>query len=299
MKDFGEKQRFETTKWGYLELKLKMNGDSYELASKLQEHKNGLNGLGEMFQMAQPKIATNGEYLEIGICFPCPDDVLNKLNYDKLAPIVDQIKGVDQRVYLDLELGTSCQDILEGGDSLIAEANKGFKLQFNLDVLENFKKICYDVIKNPEAAGPLGSIAAAIAPFVLLQANAKIELTSDSFGEIKELSMMEPFLANFNQIFEGMAGSEVDATLEERCDLDAAPDLNPGIKMAMEFMHTLFDIFKEMHESGEVVLSASIPNIVSTRLNITSEKLGTACHLGSKFLVYDGKLKDRYEYALN
>jgi len=111
--------------------------------------------------------------------------------------------------------------------------------------------------------------------------------------------MMEPFLANFNQLFEGMAGSEVESTLEEVCDLEAAPELNAGIKMAMEFMHTLFEIFKEMHESGEVQIHASFPNIASVRLHINSQKLGTAAHLATKFLVYDGKLKDRYEYALN
>ena len=132
----------------------------------------------------------------------------------------------------------------------------------------------------------------------MLQANAKIDLSSDSFDEIKDLAIMEPFLANFNQLFEGMAGSEVEAMLEERCNLDAAPDLNPKIKMGIEFMHTLFDIFKQMSDSGEIEFCGSIPNIASLKLNITSENLGTALHLASKFLVYDANLKDRYEYSL-
>ena len=202
-------------------------------------------------------------------------------------------------MHLDLELGTSCNDILNGDQSLVSEANKGFKVQFNLDVIENFKKIVYDVIKDPDASGPLGKFAALIAPFVLLQANAKIDLSSESFDEVKELAIVEPFLANFNQLFEGMAGSEPDAMLEERYDLDAAPDLNEKIKMAIEFMHTLFDIFKEMSDSGEIDFHGSIPNIASLKLNITSENLGKSLHLASKFLVYDGKLKDRYEYSLS
>ena len=131
-----------------------------------------------------------------------------------------------------------------------------------------------------------------------MQANAKIELGSDAFGEIKELSMMEPFLANFGQLFEGMAGGEVDAMLEERCDLSVLEEgaLNEKTKMAMEFIHTLFDIFKEMNESGEIEFSGSIPNIASLNFNVRSEDLGTALHLGAK-LAYDGKFKPRYEYA--
>jgi len=168
LKEFGENQTADDMEWGYFELRLKMNGDSSELAKKLQDHKDGLNSLDERLKITIPKIASNGDYLEIGVCYPCPKEILKSINYEKLSPIVDQIKGVDQRINLNVELGTSCKDVLEGGESLIAEANKGFKVQFNLDVLENFKKICYDVIKNPEATGPLTKIAAAIAPFVLL-----------------------------------------------------------------------------------------------------------------------------------
>jgi hypothetical protein len=132
-----------------------------------------------------------------------------------------------------------------------------------------------------------------------MQANAKIELGSDAFGDIKELSMMEPFLANFSQLFEGMAGGEVDAMLEERCDLSVLEEgkLGEKTKKAMEFIHTLFDIFKEMSDSGEIEINGSIPNIASLNFNVKSEGLGTALHLATK-LVYDGGFKARYEYAL-
>ena len=298
LKEFGDKETFDTMQWGYMELRLKMKGDSSELAKRLLEHKEGINSLHPFGKIALPKATSNGEYLEIGTMFPCPAELLKNIEYDKLSAIVDQIKGVDQRVHVDLELGTSCKDIIKGDGSLIAEAVKGFNLKFNLDVVENFKKVIYEVIKNPDQAGPLGPIAAFIAPLVLMQANAKIELGSDAFGEIKELSMMEPFLANFGQLFEGMAGGEVDAMLEERCDLSVLEEgaLNEKTKMAMEFIHTLFDIFKEMNDSGEIEINGSIPNIASLNFNVRSEDLGTALHLGTK-LVYDGKYKTRYEYA--
>ena len=111
--------------------------------------------------------------------------------------------------------------------------------------------------------------------------------------------MMEPFHANFSQLFEGMAGGEVDAMLEERCDLSVLEEgkLSEKTKMAMEFIHTLFDIFKEMSDSGEIEINGSIPNIASLNFNVKSEGLGTALHLATK-LVYDGKFKPRYEYAL-
>jgi hypothetical protein len=299
LKDFGDKETYDSMMWGYMELRIKMKGDCSELAKKLQEHKDGANSLHPFGEIAIPKIAVNGEYLEIGIKFPLVEAWLKIIEYEKLSPIIDQIKGVDQRVHIDLELGTSCKDIIKGDGSLIAEANKGVNLKFNLDVVENFKKIVYDVIKDPELRGPLGMFAGFFAPLVLMQANAKIDLTTDAFDDIKELSMMEPFLANFNQIFEGMAGGEVDALLEERCDLSVLEEgkLSAKSTMAMEFLHTMFDIFKEMSDSGEIEINASIPNISSMNFHIRSEGLGTALHLATKVLVYDAKMKARYEYA--
>lgn len=154
------------------------------------------------------------------------------------------------------------------------------------------------MIKNPDVQGKLGKLAAGLAPFVLMQANAKIELSSDAFDEIKELSMLEPFLANFAQLFEGMAGSDVETMLSERIEMEEGQENVPAhLKVAIEFMHTLFDIFGEMHESGEMELNVSFPNIASLKLNVTSEDLGTALLLATKFALYEKTIKPKYEWA--
>lgn len=120
MKKFSDEDSFESMVWGYAELRFKMKGDSSELAKKLQEHKDAINDLDEMFKMSNPKVSSNGEYLEIGLSYPCPNYFLKKFKYEKLIPIVDQIKGVDQKIQFDIELGTSCKDIISGDDSLVS-----------------------------------------------------------------------------------------------------------------------------------------------------------------------------------
>ena len=185
---------------------------------------------------------------------------------------------------------------MEGEESLIGEANKGFNAKFNLDVLSNFKAIVYEVIKNPDIQAALGKFAAALAPFVLMQLNAKIELGFDDFAEIKDFAMMEPFLASFGQLLEGMVGSDVETMLSERIEIEEGQDIPAHLKLAIDFMHTLFDIFQEMHESGEMELNASFPNIASAKLNVTTMDLGKALILALKASVYDTKIKPKYDW---
>ena len=45
-----------------------------------------------------------------------------------------------------------------------------------------------------------------ISPIILLTLNGKVDLNFEDYDEVKELPMMEPFLANFNQLFEGALG---------------------------------------------------------------------------------------------
>jgi hypothetical protein len=67
----------------------------------------------------------------------------------------------------------------------------------NLDVLSNFRKIIFDILKNPDLMDAMGPLAMGLAPVLMLQLNAKIALDYDSFDELKELPMFEPLLANF------------------------------------------------------------------------------------------------------
>ena len=89
MKEFDVKEKYEDMEFGYVELRLKMNGDSAALAAKLQEHYQGIGAIQEMFKMCSPKIQSNGDYLEVGLSFPCLKEILKNINYEKLAPIID------------------------------------------------------------------------------------------------------------------------------------------------------------------------------------------------------------------
>ena len=132
---------------------------------------------------------------------------------------MDQIKGVDQRLDVDIELGTSFKDILAGEDSLLSQANAGFKAKVSLEVLSNFQTLIFSILKDPDLMNALGPFAMAVSPILFLQMNAKIDLDFDSFEEMKELPMLEPFMANFSQLFEGMFGSDVETMLSDRIEI--------------------------------------------------------------------------------
>jgi hypothetical protein len=86
----------------------------------------------------------------MGFSFPITQKTLNKFNYEKFSPIVDQIKGVDQRIHFDVETGASLKDIIFGEDPLLAQKNKGLKIKVNVDVVSQFRKVLLEIAKNPD-----------------------------------------------------------------------------------------------------------------------------------------------------
>jgi hypothetical protein len=167
----------------------------------------------------------------------------------------------------------------------------------NLDVLSNFRKIIFEILKNPDMMEAMGPIAMGLAPVLMLQLNAKIALDFDSFDELKELAMVEPLLATFAQLFEGMSGSDVETMLTDRIELEEGQELNPQLKLIIQFMHTMFDVCQNMAMDGQVLLNASFPNVASLNLDISSEDLGKAILLGLRSSVYENKIKPKYEWA--
>jgi hypothetical protein len=159
-----------------------------------------------------------------------------------VAAIIDQIKGVDQRIAFEMELGASLKDIISSEEPLLAQVNKGFKLKLAIDVLSNFKKVIFAVLNDPALGESLGTFAYILAPVVLLQLNANLNLTFDDFEELKELPMMEPLLANFGQLFEGITGSDVETLTSERITDYDGENVPAYLKKAVEAQHTLFDI---------------------------------------------------------
>jgi hypothetical protein len=164
-----------------------------------------------------------------------------------------------------------------------------------LDVVSNFKKIFFEVLKNPELSNELGPIVMCLSPAVLLQMNAKFDVQFEDLAEIKDLPMMEPFLANFSQLFEGMAGSDVETMINDRIVMEEGQEVPAPLKQSVEACHTLFDVLQAM--DGELEINASIPNLASLKTKVKSEDLGKALLIGVKATAYDKKIKPKYEWA--
>lgn len=249
-----------------------------------------------MAKCAIPKFTSNGEYLEIGFSFPITEGIMKHIQYEKVSAIIDQIKGVDQKIHFDLEFATSLKDVISKDEALISQLINGFKFKVNLDVLSNFKKIIFEILKNPDMMEAMGPLAMGLAPVLMLQLNAKIDLDFDSFDELKDLPMFEPLLANFAQLFEGIIGSDVETMLTDRIELQEGQDLNKHLKLIIEFMHTMFDVCQNMATEGKVELAASFPNVASLNLDISSEDLGKAILLGLRSTFYEKQIKPKYEW---
>jgi hypothetical protein len=94
-----------------------------------------------------------------------------------------------------------------------------------------------------------------------------------------------------------MSGSDVDTMLIDRIELEEGQDLDPHLKLIIEFMHTFFNVCQNMANDGELEFNASCPNIASLNLNIFSEDLGKAILLGVRSSVYESKVKPPFEWA--
>lgn len=121
----------------------------------------------------------------------------------------------------------------------------------------------------------------ALAPAVFLQAKMSLELDFDSFNDLKEHPMAEPFLANFEQLLEGMAGSDLNTILSERIDNDVYEKIPyPSKKAEVDAYHCLLDILDNMGNS--ISITASVPNLASAQIDFTSKDIGKAATIALK-----------------
>lgn len=205
----------------YFEIKIKMNGDQSALGEKLNtafeafDIKTPSSVGGKWFKL---KCVNEGEYMCIGTTVSVPhsqvdkafagDDKMKDMQwYHSTVAVFDQVQSVDQDLTVKLNLGTSVKDILNSETPLINELCKGFSFELQLEVIANLKKIIFDLLKDSETLeSDLAPFLMGISPIILLTLNGKVDLNFEDYDEVKELPMMEPFLANFNQLFEGALG---------------------------------------------------------------------------------------------
>ena len=119
--------------------------------------------------------------------------------------------------------GTSVKDILASETPLINELCKGFSVEVQLEFIEQLKKIIFDLLRDSETLeSDLAPFLMGISPILLLTMNGNVDLNFEDYEDVKNLPMMEPFLANFNQLFEGALGQDLDTLLsgDERINLE-------------------------------------------------------------------------------
>lgn len=119
-----------------------------------------------------------------------------------------------------VDLGTSVADIMASADPLLKEINKGVSVEVQLELIAQLKKIIFDLLKDSDVIeSDLAPFLMGVSPLILLTLNGNVNLTFDDYNDLKDLPMLEPFLANFNQLFEGAIGQEVDGLLGDKLDL--------------------------------------------------------------------------------
>lgn len=151
--------------------------------------------------------------------------------YHNTVSAFEQLNSVDQDLTVKLNLGTSIGDIMASKDPLINELNKGFSVEVQLELIAQLKKVIFDLLKDSDVMeSDLAPFLGGVAPLILLTLNAQVDLAFDDYDELKSLPILEPALANFNQLAEGALGQEVDTLLGDKIDLAALDDSNASHK---------------------------------------------------------------------
>jgi|TARA_B110001450_G_scaffold254949_1_gene281352 hypothetical protein len=123
---------------------------------------------------------------------------------------------------IKVDLGTSVADVMASKDPLVQELNKGLSVEIQLELIAQLKKIIFDLLKDSEVVeSALAPFLMGVSPIILLTLNGQVDLAFDDYNELKDLPMLEPFMANFNQLFEGALGEDIDTLLEDKIDLSA------------------------------------------------------------------------------
>lgn len=178
------------------------------------------------------------------------------------------MNSVDQDLTVKLNLGTSVADIMASGDPLINEINKGVSVEVQLELIAQLKKIIFDLLKDSEVMeSDLAPLLGGISPLILLTLNGQVDLAFDDYDEIKGLPMLEPFMANFSQLFEGALGQDVDTIIGERLDLSEIKGDSESVKSfkkMVEMCHAILDLLEAAHEDGDIEVSAVFPKIASS-----------------------------------
>jgi hypothetical protein len=106
----------ESTEYGFIQLTLNLTSDAAPFVAQLDGHLETLLKMAPPFvaDAGKPKISAEGNKIHIGFSFPLIPKLQRELKYKHIAPIIDQIKGVDQKLEYDIQIGASVKDVFKG-----------------------------------------------------------------------------------------------------------------------------------------------------------------------------------------
>jgi len=136
--------------------------------------------------------------------------------YYNTVKAFETMSSVDQDLTIKVNLGTSVADIMASNDPLINELNKGFSVEVQLELIKQLKKVVFDLLKDSDVVeSDLAPFLMGVSPLILLTLNGQVDLAFEDYEELKDLPLLEPFMANFNQLFEGALGQDLDTLLDD------------------------------------------------------------------------------------
>jgi hypothetical protein len=92
-------------------------------------------------RFAQLDVSVNGDNLEITSSTLAPKSIMRRSFPVFPTEIVEILKDLDQTVELDLQLGTSIEEIISDQKPVIDNLLQGFKARLSMNYIKNLKKI--------------------------------------------------------------------------------------------------------------------------------------------------------------
>ena len=121
--------------------------------------------------------------------------VLNKKIEAISEEILSKLHHIEQHLHWTLELGTSIDEVMNSGKSLLECAHKGFRFEHKHCMISNLKKVFLHVLKD-ENQGMLNTLMM-MAPVTLLTLDGKVHIELEDFDEIADHPMAQPAMMSF------------------------------------------------------------------------------------------------------
>jgi hypothetical protein len=206
----------------------------------------------------------------------------NKLRKGISGEIAGKLAHLEQKMNIKFNLGSSFEEIMDSGKTLIGCANEGFEVVASLTLISNIKKVLLELMKSEEQHQGTILMLTMFTPLFLLKLSGNIHLEFEDMDEIKDHPMAQPMMISFEQLFEGMMGSSVEDIMAMTLDLEGKEgegaeweSLIAGIKGRDDLM----SLVKSM--GNNMSIKIAVPDfLVSVQLDINAPGIGKALALG-------------------